>query len=669
MKGEAIKITSQQPAPLLLPWPQTLKPRDGELALTTGGFAVDYGKVRSERLDRAVARLEGALSSAGGVGLTPLRLTVAAASPRYPGIVEDESYRLEIESSGVELAAATEWGALRGLATLTQLVAGQRSVPCLRIDDAPRFPWRGLLLDPARRFLPASALERTLDAMALCKLNVLHLHLSDDQGFRLPSQAFPKLPSEQSYSAEELAGLVELAADRGIRIVPELDMPGHVTSWLTAYPEWGRRPVQAARRFGVHKACLDPTSDAVFEAIAVLLAEAAALFPDPCLHLGGDEVHPAWWSEDEQVQTFMAEQGLTTVRDLQAYFNSRVGALVEALGRQPLAWDEVAHPQLDSSWIVQAWRGATARDRLLAHGNRVVMSAPYYLDLHYPADVHLAFDPAAPQAELTAREDALLEDPRLLHVADGMRWTQQWRQGAVAGAVAGSNILGGEACLWGELVDEGVLDVRLWSRLPALAERFYAAAEMPAAATLQRRLADFQDRILPLSGIALEAQITAGLERLDIVAPWDELARLLEPVKWYGRLLGEEALAARLQGREMPQARPYDVTTALDGLADCLPPESTALRGLCPAGSEPDAAERQRLEGAVSRWRALAGRRDAPAALEPFRRRFGELAGLFKARLDGGSVPPGALEALERPQGELLLCLPPPLRAWLLSGP
>jgi hypothetical protein len=418
----------------------------------------------------------------------------------------------------------------------------------------------------------------------------------------------------------------------------------------------------------VHPACLDPTSDGVYAALEILLRELCEVFPDPCVHIGGDEVHPAWWAQDEKIQTHMKAHGMTAPADLQAAFNLRVAGLVGNLGRTVVAWDEVLHERLPADWIVQAWRGATARDRFLERGNRVVVSAPYYLDLNYPVDVHYGFDPAASQAELLAREEALEADPRMAHVAAGMRWTHQWRNGAVALAeVPTEHILGGEACLWGELVDGAVLDTRLWTRLPAVAERFWSAAQCPAAGTLHERLERFHTGSLVPVGIDVESAVVRHLESLGLDAGWQALARLLEPVKWYGRLLGEEALSARLAGTEMPQARPYDADSALTGLADFLPPEALIWRSLdaLVTEGEPDASARQQLREQLDGWQAVVLRSGVPEPLVPFVPLLARLMMLVERRLDGELAPADVLDDLKKPRGELLLAVGPELTAWL----
>ncbi|MEJ2087411.1 MAG: family 20 glycosylhydrolase, partial [Gammaproteobacteria bacterium] len=497
----------------LLPWPHAVDRGSGATRLPSARIDPTFDDVQTDRLARAVGRLAADLARSAGLPIEggeslPVRIRCARAGAPCPGVEEDESYWLVVDDAGVYLDAATEWGVLRGLATLGQLVTSDGRLPHVAVDDRPRFPWRGLMLDSARHFLSAATLERTVDGMARCKLNVLHLHLSDDQGFRFPVEALPELASTDAYTRAELEALVDFAAERGIRVVPEIDMPGHVTSWLTAYPEWGAKRVEPSARFGVHPGCLDPANESVYAAIGAILDALVSVFPDPCIHIGGDEVAPGWWSESEAVAALMDREGLETIKDVQGYFNRRVGNLVIERGRRVIGWDEVLCPSLPTDWIVQAWRGATARDRARARGNDAVVSAPYYLDLFYPADVHYGCDPADPQTTGLAMEDALLSDSRFAHVAGGMAWTRQWREGAVdldtSGASAGPSrgrVLGGEACLWGELVTDELLDLRLWTRLPAVAERFWSPRELEDLRDLHRRLDDYLRRIHPLSGL------------------------------------------------------------------------------------------------------------------------------------------------------------------------
>jgi len=665
----------------LLPCPAHLRARDGVLRCA-GALRVEFVGARSGRLDRAVARFETALQricgrrAHAGEPALQVRISCADGSGDYPQFGDQEDYRLLVAATGVTVQAPREWGVLHGLCTLSQLLTpadadGWCEIACCEIDDAPRFAWRGVLIDVARHFISMQTLKRTVDGMALCKLNVLHLHLSDDQAFRFPSTAFPRLASEPHFSRQELAGLVAYAADRGVRVVPEIDMPGHCNCWLVAYPEWGSKAVRTSRRFGVHQACLDPSRESVYAAIDVLLAEVAAVFPDRYLHIGGDEVHPAWWTESAAVRKFMADRAIADVAGLQALFIDRVAQIVERLGRKAVGWDEVVHEELPRAVVVQSWRGATARDRALARGNDCVVSSNYYLDLFYPAEVHYRFDPEADAATLMALEDGLLDDPRFAHVAEGMRWTHHWRSEPPPSAARAGRVVGAEACLWGELVTDALLDVRLWSRLPALAERFWSPASVSDIADLYRRLATSFEQLAALSDIDVMARSRALLAAAGVTAAWWPLVDVLEPLKWYGRLLGETALAARIAGTEMPQSRPYDADTALTRVVDGLLPESLVARtvaDLCRrvAGGDPAASAELRQFGAS--WQALSGQADCLAELVPCARLLENLGSMVIGVLDGHMDRATALRILDpaaAPQGEYLIAVVPALRAWV----
>ena len=520
---------------------------------------------------RIAARFEELL---GDSDCGPVQVIVRNVCDGAPHLDMDESYELVVDSRGIRLSATQTWGALAGLGSLAQLhQCGMLADHIWEIADRPRFPWRGLLIDCARHFIPVSTLMQVLEGMAWLKLNVLHLHLTDDQAFRLQSKAFPKLASEPSYSDEDVAAIVERAGALGIRVVPEIDMPGHVTSWLVAYPEWGLHVVPATRRFGVHEGCLNAADESVYAALRTLLREVADLFPDEYLHLGGDEVHPGWWKNSQSVQQFIASNDLLNERGLQAWFNRRISSEIEGLGKRPVGWDEVLHADMPAM-LVQNWRGATTRDRALASSLDCLVSAGYYLDLFYPADMHYRYDPELPQAELLGLEDAQRLDLRLEHVAQGIAWTNQWRRDALVDQPLRGRVLGGEACLWSELVDEATLSVRLFSRLPAVAERLWSEAGVVDLVSMYERLGE----VLEHPPLSLSKTQHARLAVLGLNDGQIALAGLLEPVKWYARLLGEEALQARLSGSEMPQARPYDADTPLNRVVDFIAPESLPAR-------------------------------------------------------------------------------------------
>ena len=345
-----------------------LMPRPWRMELsgqTLAAAGLRAGAGTEPGLAEALARLNAMLRPGGGTTL-PVTFNIVQRQAAVPTLGDDESYRLEIAPGGVTVAAERICGAQHALTTMAQLATDSGSLPVGRIEDKPRFPWRGLMLDVARRFMSLAALLKVIDAMAFYKLNVLHLHLCDDQGFRVQSAAYPRLASKASYSRSQLRELVGRAAERGIRVVPELDMPGHVTSWLAAYPDWGpRRPkesgsdrhtnrqqvsaniaetaltVAASKRFGPHPAVLNVADEAVYQVIDNLFGELAEIFPDPYLHIGGDEVLPAWWLESDEVAAFMQRHELGDAVALQAHFNARVAALAAGHGKRLIGWDEV----------------------------------------------------------------------------------------------------------------------------------------------------------------------------------------------------------------------------------------------------------------------------------------------------------------------------------------
>ena len=388
------------------------------------------------------------------------------------GIEEDERYSLTIQPDGASLTAATVVGALRGLETLLQLVEGDSStyaLPAVRIDDAPRFPWRGLLVDVSRHFMPVDQIKRTLDGMALVKLNVLHWHLSDDQGFRVESHRFPKLHQLGSdgryYTQGEVRELVQYARDRGIRVVPEFDMPGHSTAWFVGYPQYSaqRPPIAIRREWGGADAIFDPTRDATYAFIERFIGEMTPLFPDAYWHIGGDEVEAKHWNANRRIVAWRKRHGFSNNAALQAHFNRRVSAILTRHGKRMMGWDEIVHPALPPRTLVQSWRGEQYLADAVRQGFAGILSAPWYLDRIKPASEYYAVDPV----------------PRF----DGLTPAQQ------------ALIVGGEACMWAEFITAETADSRIWPRLGAIAERLWSPREVTDVADLYRRLNILTDRL------------------------------------------------------------------------------------------------------------------------------------------------------------------------------
>src|SRR5580692_8873372 len=289
----ATLLSAQQPVaqPNLMPWPAQIEMGQGSLAIGPT-IRIALSGYSEPRLQKAVRRM-GELVPDGSPATLIIQCEHASAPVQQLG--EDESYRLEVTPKQAHLSAANPLGVLRGLETFRQLVVSGE-IPAVDIQDRPRFPWRGLHLDVARHWMPVEVVKRNLDGMAAVKLNVFHWHLSDDQGFRVESKRFPKLQQQGSdgnfYTQAEIRDIVAYARERGIRVVPEFDIPGHSLSWLVGYPELAAAagPFEIGRHFGVFDPVLDPTRDETYTFLDGFIGEMAALFPDPFFHVGGDEV-------------------------------------------------------------------------------------------------------------------------------------------------------------------------------------------------------------------------------------------------------------------------------------------------------------------------------------------------------------------------------------------
>ena len=505
----------------LMPVPALRQFPGGRLPLAAD-FTAALAGAPNRRLDAALARFLVGFNRRTGFALDPAAraaagatLTVACQAPgrEFPALGDDESYTLDVTAAGIRLQAAETTGALRGLETLGQLLeAGGQGwfVPFAHIEDRPRFPWRGLLMDVSRHWEPVEVVRRTLDAMAAVKLNVFHWHLTDDQGFRIECKRFPKLTGLGSdghfYTQEQARALIAYAADRGIRVLPEFDMPAHSTSWLVGYPELGSAPGPFAleRGFGVFDNVLDPANEAVYRFLDGFLGEMAELFPDAYIHIGGDENPAHQWTNNPSIQAFMRAHGLADNHALQAYFNRRVAAILTRHGKKMMGWEEILNPALPDTIAVEAWLGIPAVNKIAQAGHDALLAAGYYLDLMWPASESYAVDPVPADTPLTADEQR--------------------------------RVLGGEACMWGERVNPATIDSRIWPRAAAIAERFWSPREVTSADDMYRRL----ERVsLDLEALGLEHRATPGrilrwLAGGDDTAPLATLMEAVEPRKGYG---------------------------------------------------------------------------------------------------------------------------------------
>ena len=392
-----------------------------------------------------------------------LVVDVAAPGMKVQGVEEDESYTLETTAQHAALTAHTVVGALRGLETFLQLVdssSGNFGVPGVRIEDRPRFPWRGLLLDVSRHWQPVSAIKRTLDCMAVVKLNVFHWHLSDDQGFRVESRRFPRLHEMGSdgfyYTQADIREIVAYARNRGIRVLPEFDMPSHANPWFIGYPNLASLPgpYKPIHAYAVTTVNFDPSKETTYRFIDAFLGEMTQLFPDKYWHIGGDEVDGVSWDKSPHIQAFMKRLGLKDNAALQAYFNHRLVDILQKHGRRMVGWDEILNPNLRKDIVVQSWQSSEALAASARMGFDGFLSAPYYLDKMERTSKYYASDPS----------DKTLDAAQAAH------------------------ILGGEVCAWGELLSQENLDSRIWPYSAAIAERFWSPSDVTDIPDMYRRL-------------------------------------------------------------------------------------------------------------------------------------------------------------------------------------
>ena len=260
-------------------------------------------------------------------------MTVHTEGPTRPvqQIGEDESYRLIVSTTGVQLSAANPLGVLHGLQTFLQLARVTPkgfSVPAVTIEDRPRFPWRGLLIDSGHRFVRLAVIKRNLDAMEAVKLNVFHWRFADDAGFHIESKRFPLLQEKASggfyYTQEEVKEIVTYARDRGIRVMPEFDMPCHTASWFRAYPELGSGQIPG------QSSAIDPTTESTYKFLSGFIEEMAGLFPDAYFHTGGDECDFHEWESNPRIREYMRDHGIKDGAALQAQFTAKVQKIVAA---------------------------------------------------------------------------------------------------------------------------------------------------------------------------------------------------------------------------------------------------------------------------------------------------------------------------------------------------
>jgi hexosaminidase len=370
------------------------------------------------------------------------------------------------------------------------------------------------------------------------------------------------------YTQDELRDLIAYARARGIRVLPEFDMPGHSTSWFVGYPDLASAPgpYQIERHWGVFDPAIDPTNDRTYKFLDDFIGEMARLFPDPYFHIGGDEVNGKQWDGNAKIQDFKRAHNLTSNEALQAYFTNRVQKIVSKHHKTMVGWDEIFTPGASKDIVIQSWRGPELLAAAAKQGYRCMLSNGYYIDLMWPAARHYVVEPLSGDAvNLSAEEKA--------------------------------RILGGEATMWGEYVAEEVIDSRIWPRTAAIAERLWSPQEVRDVNAMYQRLSQISWRLDSL-GLTHNTAYIPMLQRIantENVAALRALADVVEPVKDYTR-------------GELASSEPSS-STPLNRLVDAARPESDAARVFSEmvdsfiAGQCRDIVTATRIRTALVSWR------------------------------------------------------------------
>ena len=486
--------------PQLLPQPSALTVGGSTLSLSSANFSFSVSGGPSPRLSRAFARYSALLflqaQPAGGppvlpppsAALTGVLVTLGAPDSGAPPQLHDsEAYTLTLPAGGGvgSLRADTVFGALRGLETLAQLAwfdGAAFSAVAASVTDAPRFAWRGALIDTARHFLPLPALYACIDALAAAKMNVFHWHIVDDQSFPYVSAAFPALSAAgawaapattHTYARADVAAVIAYASDRGVRVVAELDTPGHSLSWGKGQPGLLTPCYNSSGPDGSFGP-IDPTQESTFAFLATLFGEVAATFPDAHFHVGGDEVDFACWQSSPLIAAWMSAHGMAgNFTMLESYYVQRVLDLVQSLGKTPVGWQEIFDNRLNLTvdTIVTAWKnpfastGQAELARITAAGHPTLLASGWY-------ENYIAYGSQWPSYYAI--------DPQNFTGSDAQR----------------SLVLGGEWSLWAEFVDSTNFISRAWPTAAAIAERLWSPASVRSVADATVRMQAFACRLV-----------------------------------------------------------------------------------------------------------------------------------------------------------------------------
>ncbi|HHY57166.1 MAG TPA: beta-N-acetylhexosaminidase [Chloroflexi bacterium] len=496
----------------------TLTPKPAHVAALPGTFTFTspVGVWTDAGAGDVAALVQAELGRAAGLAFQPADAASAQLVLRLTGDeANSERYTLTVNTHRVEIVAPATAGLIHGFFTLRQLLPAANwraaplpgvawSAPCCTIEDAPRFGWRGCMLDVVRHFAPKQTILRFVDLLAMHHFNRLHLHLTDDQGWRVEIKAFPKLteigahrpntglgfatstadphdgtPHGGYYTQDDLREIVAYAAVRGVTVVPEIELPGHARALVAAYPEFGclETPVEVATYFGISRDLINPLPHTV-AALEKILEEVIAIFPSPWLHVGGDEAPLDQWRSSPQIRAYMASLGIANAEALRTHFTAQLTAFLAAHGRRMVGWDEMIHyGGLAPDSVIMSWRGEKGGMKAAQAGYSVIMAPVFPTYFDYAQDT-------GSDEPLAIGDGATLED--VYTYEPSARWPD---------TASFAKVLGVQCQLWREVIlDDAHLEYMAFPRACALAEVGWSA-QCDDFADFQARLGQHLQRL------------------------------------------------------------------------------------------------------------------------------------------------------------------------------